>query len=166
MAACDTCPQAANHCAYFAFETVLKFYNLRVWHHCFILTSRHFFPDKTTVLHHKATVYPGDMTIPFHSGDMTLPFHSSTKTLPSVHLGDKTLRFHSGDCTLPFHPLEDKKTSFILKIRHFCFILGIVHYCFIRRKIQKQFHLEDKTLLLNSGIIHFRFVLRIRQLLI
>ena len=24
----DTCPQTANHCAYFEFETVLKFYNL------------------------------------------------------------------------------------------------------------------------------------------
>ena len=24
----DTCPQAANHCALFEFETVLKFYNL------------------------------------------------------------------------------------------------------------------------------------------
>ena len=24
----DTCPQAANHCAFFAFENELKFYNL------------------------------------------------------------------------------------------------------------------------------------------
>ena len=27
----DTCPQVANHCALFVFETVLKFYNLEAW---------------------------------------------------------------------------------------------------------------------------------------
>ena len=27
----NTCPQATNHCVYFEFETVLKFYNLRAW---------------------------------------------------------------------------------------------------------------------------------------
>ena len=27
----DTCPQAANHCAYFESEPVLKFYNLEAW---------------------------------------------------------------------------------------------------------------------------------------
>ena len=27
----DTCPQSANHCAYFESETVLKFYNLEAW---------------------------------------------------------------------------------------------------------------------------------------
>ena len=27
----DTCPQAANHCAFFKFESVLKFYDLKAW---------------------------------------------------------------------------------------------------------------------------------------
>ena len=27
----DTCPQAANHCALFESETVIKFYNLEAW---------------------------------------------------------------------------------------------------------------------------------------